>query len=106
MSINPVNSNPLLSNMQSLASQAKGLEVSPGKLQSEFGDLLKMALEKVNENQMKSGELQKAYELGDPNVSLAQVMIESEKAGIGFQATLHVRNKLVQAYKDIMSMPI
>ena len=45
-------------------------------------------------------------QLGDPNVSLADVMIETQKANIGFHGALMVRNKIVQAYTDIMNMPV
>ena len=38
--------------------------------------------------------------------SAAAVMLQREQANVGFQATLQVRNKLLSAYKDIMSMPV
>ena len=44
--------------------------------------------------------------MGDPNVSLVDTMVAAQKAGLAFDATLQVRNKLVEAYKDIMNMPI
>lgn len=71
-----------------------------------FTELLKTAVENVNELQQKSGQLKKAFELGDPNVDLPQVMVASQKAGLAFQAMLKVRNDLVQAYKDVMSMHV
>lgn len=71
-----------------------------------FADLLQQSIDKVNELQQQSGDLGKAFELGDPNISLAQVMIAKEKAGIAFQSVLQVRNKLMAAYTDIMSMHV
>ncbi len=53
-----------------------------------------------------SGALAKAYEQGDPGVALSQVMVASQKAGVSFQALTQVRNKLVEAYQDVMKMPI
>ena len=47
-----------------------------------------------------------AWERGTPGVDLAQVMIESQKAGVSFRALTEVRNRLVSAYQDIMNMPI
>jgi flagellar hook-basal body complex protein FliE len=47
-----------------------------------------------------------AFESGDANVSLAEVMVASQKASVSFQAMLQVRNKLVEAYKDVMNMPM
>ena len=91
--------------------RALGGEFDPTKIQSSqststFSDLLSSAVNSVNDTQMKSGELSKAFELGDPNVSLAQVMIQSQKASVSFQALTQVRNKVVQAYQDIMKMPV
>jgi len=45
-------------------------------------------------------------QLDNPSVSLEETMIAMQKAQIGFQATLHVRNRLVQAYSDIMNMQV
>jgi flagellar hook-basal body complex protein FliE len=56
--------------------------------------------------QQTSGSLKTRFELGDPNVDLTQVMLAAQKASLGFNATLQVRNRLVQAYQDVMNMPI
>jgi flagellar hook-basal body complex protein FliE len=50
--------------------------------------------------------LQREVQLDNPNVSLEETMVAMQKAQIGFQATLQVRNKLVQAYSDIMNMQV
>ena len=50
--------------------------------------------------------LQQAMQLEDPTVTLEQTMVAIQKAQIGFQATLHVRNRMVQAYTDIMNMQV
>lgn len=71
-----------------------------------FGELLEQAVNKVNTVQKASGALSKAYVQGDPNVDITEVMIASQKAGVAFQAMLQVRNKLVDAYRDVMNMPI
>ncbi len=100
--------------MQSMAGQARALgselklqnsaEVNPS--QSQFGDMFKQALSHVNGLQQQSSSMRTAFEMGDPNMSLAQVMIASQKSSLAFEATVQVRNKLVEAYKDIMSMPV
>jgi len=72
----------------------------------DFSSLLKQSVDKVNELQKQSGGLSKAFELGDTNVSLAEVMIAKQKAGVAFQSVLQVRNKLVEAYKQVMSMQV
>jgi len=71
-----------------------------------FGQMLKSAVDAVNNTQMKAGELQRAYELGEGNVDLTQVMIQMQKASVSFEAMTQVRNKLITAYQDIMNMPI
>jgi flagellar hook-basal body complex protein FliE len=73
---------------------------------SDFGNLLKTAVDAVNETQMKSASLQRAYEMGEPGVDLTEVMIQMQKASVSFEAMTQVRNRLVSAYQDIMNMPI
>ena len=70
-----------------------------------FADTLNQALTSVNESQAKAGELSSAYERGE-TIDIAKVMLARQEASIGFEATLQVRNKLLAAYKDIMSMPV
>lgn len=64
------------------------------------------ALRATSNLQAESGRLSKAFSLDDPTVSLEQTMIAGAKSGIAFQATLQVRNRIVQAYTDIMNMQI
>lgn len=71
-----------------------------------FGELLEQAVNKVSEVQQVSGSLQKAYIQGDQNVDITDVMIASQKAGVAFDSMVTVRNKLVEAYKDVMNMPV
>ena len=71
-----------------------------------FGQMLKSAVDAVNETQMKSAELQRAYELGEEGVDLTEVMIQMQKASVSFEAMTQVRNRFVSAYQDIMNMPI
>ncbi|WP_337841103.1 flagellar hook-basal body complex protein FliE [Rheinheimera sp.] len=74
--------------------------------QSDFSAMLKGALDNVNALQGESRNLSTAVEMGDPRVSLAQAMIAGQKASLAFDATVQVRTKLVEAYKEIMSMPV
>ncbi|MFK7864442.1 MAG: flagellar hook-basal body complex protein FliE [Pseudohongiellaceae bacterium] len=78
-----------------------------GRSDSEgFGTLLKQAVDAVNDTQMKSAELQTAYEMGDPSVDLTEVMIQMQKSSVSFEAMTQVRNRMVTAYQDVMNMPI
>ncbi|HEY0270301.1 MAG TPA: flagellar hook-basal body complex protein FliE [Sphingomonas sp.] len=71
----------------------------------DFGKMVTSALRQVNTLQGKSEDISNAYERGD-TTDIASVMLSREKASVGFQATLQVRNKLLSAYKDIMSMTV
>ncbi|MDR7192560.1 flagellar hook-basal body complex protein FliE [Luteimonas terrae] len=71
-----------------------------------FGATLRNALEGVNGAQHKSGQLVRAFELGEPGADLAKVMVASQQSQVAFRATVEVRNRLVQAYQDVMNMPL
>ncbi|GAA0688890.1 flagellar hook-basal body complex protein FliE [Marinobacterium maritimum] len=109
--------NSLLSQMRSIKAEMQQgvapmarpeLETSGiSKVESNgFAELLKGAVDKVNEHQMEASRLRTAYEQGDPSVDLSQVMIQAQKATVSFQAMTQVRNRLVTAYEDVMKMPI
>jgi len=70
-----------------------------------FGDAMRSALQRVNEMQSQSSAITEAYERGE-TTDIAAVMMARQQASIGFEATLQVRNRLLTAYKDIMSMPV
>ena len=71
-----------------------------------FGDAMAQALKGVSQSQDESARLQREVQLDNPNVSLEQTMVSMQKAQIGFQATLQVRNRLVSAYSEIMNMQV
>ena len=71
-----------------------------------FQDAMAQALRSVSDAQGEAQGLQQEFSLGNPEVSLEQTMMSMQKAQIGFQATLAVRNRLVQAYTDIMNMQV
>lgn len=114
MSLN-VEMNSLLAQMQEMKRIAKP-ELQPQQElqidnaqdveQPQFASMFKNALDKVNDLQSTSGQLQEAYIRGDSNVDITRVMVASQKSSIAFQAAVQVRNKLVESYKDIMNMPV
>ncbi len=103
--MNEINVNQVLQQMRSMSIEASNKPIETAT-QSDFSMLLKKSIDTVNETQMKSGQLSKSFEMGEADVSLAEVMIASQKASVSFQAMLQVRNKLVDAYKDVMNMPM
>ena len=71
-----------------------------------FQQALTQALSAVNQSQNEATDQQREIQLDNPTVSLEQTMVSMQKAQISFAATLQVRNKLVQAYSDIMGMQV
>jgi len=113
--MNNISMNKTLLEMQRMAAQSQlkpqsnPLEDQTQKVSGSpenFTDMFQQAINSVNEVQKESGALKKSFELGDPSVDLPQVMMASQKAGVAFEAMVQVRNKLLQAYKDVMSMPV
>jgi len=100
----------VLSEMRRLAAAAQASPVvETGAVQSpgeDFSSLLKQSIDQVNDTQKAAANLSGAFSAGDPNVDVTEVMIALQKSGVAFQAMTEVRNKLVQAYQDIMSMPV
>jgi len=71
-----------------------------------FGDAMTQALKGVSTQMNEAVQLQREVQLDNPTVSLEETMVAMQKAQIGFQATLQVRNRLVSAYSEIMNMQI
>ncbi|MBL0710369.1 MAG: flagellar hook-basal body complex protein FliE [Colwellia sp.] len=115
-----IKTNSLFAQMQNMSLQATGGNIpavggdlqavnSMGKVNqssNDFGNLLTDALKTVNDLAQDTSAKKMAFEMGDRSVTLAEVMVSSSKAGIALDATIQVRNKFVEAYKEIMSMPV
>lgn len=107
------NVNPLLQQLQGLAGQASRVGASPVAnvaesmgSKTDFAAVLKTELAKVNQLQQAADSNMKAYEGGSREVTLPEVMVSMQKAGIAFQSLLQVRNHVIKAYQDVMNMPI
>lgn len=72
----------------------------------DFAELVKSSIDRVNEAQRSAAGLARRFEQGDPGVDLVRVMVEMQKARVSFEATAQVRNKLVEAYREIMNMQV
>ena len=84
---------------------AQAAQTQPVAPPTSFADTLESALKGVNEGQQQAPRLPESYDRGE-TVDIAKVMMARQQASVGFEATLQVRNKLLSAYKDIMSMPV
>ncbi|EWG99458.1 flagellar hook-basal body protein FliE [Halomonas sp. BC04] len=97
--------------MQSLATQAggqaaKGQQVSTLVGQGGFAGELQASIQRINRLQQASNAKAMAFQAGDPNVELNDVMVDMQKASVAFQMGLQVRNRLVSAYRDVMNMQV
>ena len=107
--INPIQS--ALQQMQEMAAQATGGSAPVGNdngaaTAGGFASALKASIDKISGDQKSAIGEAHAFEVGAPNVSLNDVMVDMQKANVGFQFGLQVRNKLVSAYNDIMQMAV
>lgn len=71
-----------------------------------FSQALSQALKSVSAAQNEASAMQREVQMGSSTVSIEETMVAMQKSTIGFQATLQVRNRLVQAYSDIMNMHV
>lgn len=101
----------LFAEMQSMAAQARldvaaapSMQINPSS--QNFADMLGDALNNVNSMQLDAKNKAISFEMGDKSLSMADVMLAKEKSGIAFEATIQVRNKVMEAYKQIMNMPV
>lgn len=79
---------------------------SQGVDRTEFSQVFTQALRGVSNQQLQSSSMQREVALDNPTVSIEQTMVAMQKSQISFQAAVQVRNKLVQAYSDIMNMQV
>ncbi len=92
-----------------LAGDILGRAVSKLKPQGQpdvgFASQMKNAVNEVAKMQNESSRITQAFEAGE-EVDVTKVMLAREKSSIAFEATMQIRNKLLSAYKDIVSMPV
>ncbi len=80
-----------------------GSEISTSE--NKFSQDVLNAIREINETQQQAADTKARFEFSD-EVPITQVVLDSQKASIAFEATLQVRNKVLKAYQDIMSMPV
>jgi flagellar hook-basal body complex protein FliE len=96
----------LLGEMQRLAATAESRPEQRTSETTGFAELLQSSIQAVNDAQATASDMAAALERGDRSVALPEVMIALQKASLSFQAMTEVRNRLVNAYQEIMNMPI
>lgn len=111
----PISVDALLSRMQSLERASAG-QLAPddgaptpavgNAAPVDFSALLRDAVRQVNAAQNSAQAKAEAFQLGDRNVSIEDVMVTMQQASLSFQGLVAVRNKLLEAYRDISNMPV
>lgn len=106
-----IDMNSVLLQMRAMAARAEGLQSAPAVPQTNqagggFGTMFRQALDQVNSAQQRAIEISTAAEVGATDADIAEVMLAMQKASLGFQAVLQVRNKVVAAYQEIMNMQV
>ncbi len=97
-----LNTSAIFTDLQAQGLQNKTLDVAaPEKAlknpTADFSQMLKQAIDNVNGLQQNTSDLRNRFEMGDTNVSLGEVMIAANKSSLAFDATVQVRNKMVEA---------
>lgn len=103
----------VISQMRALASEIKSPTVPERAAAAtkpdndeKFSNILRGAIDKVSEQQSVANSTVEGFLTGDNSRSLAEVMVATQKASISFRAMTEVRNRLIDAYREIMNMPI
>lgn len=89
-----------------LAARKPQAEVKGPAEKSDFANALKVSLDQVNQVQQNAEKLTRDFTMGEAGTNLHDVVISLQKANISFQQAVQVRNKLVQAYHEIMNMQV
>lgn len=110
--MNPIDQSRLMQMRSAIVAQNQALQRAAGldapqqaSGATTFTQTLSDAVRAVDTQQTKASDLSAAYERGETH-DIVSVMVERQKASLGFEATLQVRNKLLSAYRDIMNMPV
>lgn len=101
----------ILSQMQSLSSQAASLPASGQRVDTQvggggFAGELQSAVHRINALKLEASAQAEAFQAGTPGVELNDVMVDMQKASVATEMGIQVRNRLVTAYKDVMNMQV
>ena len=116
MSVSGVsNLNNVLQQLQSTAAQAgvkpptaptAAQKVNEGPDKVGFSNALVAAIDKIDSMKQSAVAQGHAFERGDAGVGINDVMVDMQKAGLAFEMGVQVRNRVVNAYKEIMNMQV
>lgn len=96
----------VISQLQATAMTARNQNVADVQSTVSFAGQLHAALDRISETQSAARTQAEKFTLGEPGVALNDVMTDMQKASVSMQMGIQVRNKLMQAYQDVMSMQV
>lgn len=98
----------MLGVLKSTAAQATGkpAEATSAAGGVDFAQVLQGSIDKVNQTQMQAQQMAENLAAGDKTQNLHEVMVALQTASVSFQEMVQVRNRLVNAYQDIMNMQV
>ena len=110
-------SNLPVNTLQSLSSQMKVMsDMAAGQLNAgsaapaaggaDFQSVLKKAVLKVSDTQNAAQANVQSFSMGESNMTLEEVMVSLQKANLSFQTMIAVRNRLVEAYKEVTNLQV
>lgn len=74
--------------------------------EASFADVIGQVLDSASAAAQKANELNTKLQMDDPTVSLEQAVLASNMSSLQFTAVVQARNKIMQAYTDVMNMPV
>lgn len=77
-----------------------------GAAKLDFHEVLREAVKGVSDAQQSAQSKAQAYQLGDDKVSLEDVMISLQRANLAMQGMVQVRNRLVEAYREVINLQV
>jgi flagellar hook-basal body complex protein FliE len=109
-----IDTSQLLAQMRLAAAQAGRVEAQPARVErpvenpavANFSSLLTQSINSVHELQQTSRTMEKDFQLGKAGVNLAEVMVAKAKSSVAFDGMVQVRNKMVEAYQEVMRMQV
>ena len=96
----------VLSQLQATAMTARNQSVTDQPQGISFAGQLHAALDRISDVQTASRVQAEKFTLGEPGIALNDVMTDMQKASVSMQMGIQVRNKLVSAYQEVMSMQV
>jgi flagellar hook-basal body complex protein FliE len=103
MSVNRIGG-PQFDKIEPLDTGATG--AASGSQSVDFGEALAHAIGQARSMENTSNDLSTRFAAGDPQVGMHETMIAAEKASIGLRYAVTLKNKVLEAYRELMNTPV